>query len=269
MNTPKFDDIIFEKLNKEYGAYLLRKRYNRVVIASIILAVLFGSISVLIPFLIKPEQKSKEIYSSLFVTMENLKPPGPSGIPEMPPPPSVPRLKSSGLRATENAYVAPKVVDSIPPLEKPIAVKSDSTGLTLGDIGDINGSDNGNENGTGNYSGGVEGGTGGGGGGGIYSAVDIMPKFKGGDINKFREWVQKKTKYPEVATINGIQGKVYITFIVENDGTVSNVKVAKGVDPLIDDEALKAVKSSPKWSPGKLRGMTVRVSYIIMLDFQL
>ena len=203
------------------------------------------------------------------MTIENLKSPGPSGIPEVPPPPSVPRLKASVLRTAENVYVAPKVVDSILPIEKPIALKSDSTGSTSGDIGDIDGSDNGSVNGTGNYSGGVEGGTGGGGGDGIYSAVDIMPTFKGGDINKFREWVQKKTKYPEVATINGIQGKVYITFIVENDGSVSNVKVAKGVDPLIDNEAVKAVKSSPKWSPGKLRGMAVRVSYIIMLDFQL
>jgi protein TonB len=269
MNTPDFDDIIFERLNKEYGAYFLRKSYNRVVILSIILAVLFGSISVLIPFLTKPEQKSKEVYSSLFVTMENLKPPGPNGIPEMPPPPSVPRLKSSILRATEEAYVAPKVVDSIPPLEKPVTIKSDSTGLASGDKGDINGSNNGSDNGTGNYSGGVEGGTGGGGGNGIYSSVDIMPKFKGGDLNKFREWVQKKTKYPEEATVNGIQGKVYLTFIIENDGTVSNVKVVKGVDPLIDDEALKAVKSSPKWTPGKQRGTAVRVSYIIMLNFQL
>ena len=270
MQVPDFDDIVFEKLNKEYGAYLLRKRYNRVVAISIILAVLFGSISVLIPFLSKPEQKSRDVYSSLLVTMENLKPPGPSGLlPDMPPPPSVPRLKSSVLRTTENVYVAPKVVDSIPPVEKPASGKSDSTGFALGDIGDINGSDNGSVNGTGNYSGGVEGGTGGGGGDGIYATVDVMPTFKGGDINKFREWVQKKTKYPEEATINGIQGKVYITFIVEPDGTVSTVKVAKGVDPLIDNEAMKAVKSSPKWSPGKLRGMTVRVSYIIMLDFQL
>jgi len=269
MNTPDFDDIIFEKLNKEYGAYLLRKRYNRVVVTSIILAVSFGIISVLIPFLNKPEPKSREVYSSLLVNMENLKPPGPSAIPEMPPPPSVPQLKSFRLRASENAYVAPKVVDSIPPIEKAVAVKSDTTGLASDDIGDINGSENGNENGTGDYSGGVEGGKGGGSGDGIYSTVDVMPTFKGGDINKFREWVQKKTKYPEEATINGIQGKVYITFIVETDGNVSTIKVAKGVDPLIDNEALKTVKSSPKWSPGKLRGMTVRVSYLIMLDFQL
>ena len=96
-----------------------------------------------------------------------------------------------------------------------------------------------------------------------------LTKFRGGDINKFREWVQKKTKYPEIATINGIQGKVYVTFIVERDGTVSNGKVVKGVDPLINDEALKAVMSSPKWTPGKQRGTAVRVSYIIMINFQL
>jgi periplasmic protein TonB len=269
MQTPDFDDIIFEKLNKEYGAYFLRKRYNHVVTLSIILAVIFGSISVLIPFLSKPEKKNRDVYSSLFVKMENLKPPGPTGIPDMPPPPSVPRLKKSRLKAEEDAYVAPRVVDSIPPIEKSIAFKSDSTGLSLEEIGDINGSENGNVNGTGDYSGGVDGGIGGSGGVGIYSIVDIMPTFKGGDINKFREWVQKKTKYPEEATINGIQGKVYITFIVETDGTVSKVKVAKGVDPLIDNEAVKAVKSSPKWSPGKLRGMTVRVSYLIMFNFQL
>jgi protein TonB len=269
MRIPDFDDIIFEKLNKEYGAYLLRKRYNRVVAISIILAIIFGSITVLLPFLNRPEQKSRDVYSTLFLTMENLKPPGPNGMPEVPPPPSVPRLKASVLRTAENVYVAPKVVDSIPLVEKPATVKSDSIGSASGDIGDIDGSDNGSVNGTGNYSGGVEGGTGGGGGDGIFSSVDIMPTFKGGDINKFREWVQKKTKYPEEATINGIQGKVYITFIVETDGTVSTVKVAKGVDPVIDNEAVKAVKSSPKWSPGKLRGMTVRVSYLIMLDFQL
>ena len=269
MQIPDFDDIVFEHLNKEYGAYLLRKRYNRVVVISIILAVLLGSISVLIPYISRPEQKSREVYSSLFVTLENLKPPGPESMPDLPPPPSVPRLKSSAFKSTENAYIAPTVVDSVPPIDKSVALKSDSTGVSLGDIGNINGSDNGSVNGTGNYLGGVEGGTGGGGGDGIYSTVDIMPTFKGGNIDKFREWVQKKTKYPDEATINGIQGKVYITFLVEPDGTVSNVKVAKGVDPLIDNEAVKSVKSSPKWSPGKLRGMTVRVSYLIMLDFQL
>ena len=77
-----------------------------------------------------------------------------------------------------------------------------------------------------------------------------MPSFKGGDINKFREWVQKRTNYPQAAIDNKIQGRVFLTFIVEKDGSVSNVTVVKGVDPIIDDEAVKAIQASPKWSPG-------------------
>lgn len=265
MRIPDFDDIIFERRNKEYGAYYIRKRYNRAIVSSVVMAVLIGIMIVLIPYLRIPEQQSKKIYTSLYVTMDNLKPPGPMGMPS-PPPPSVPQIKTpSRLRSTEAIYVAPKVVDSIPLIEKPVASTSDTIIGAFEGQGDINGTDNG----TGNYSGGVKGGTGGGGGNGLYSEVEVMPKFKGGDINKFREWIQKKTRYTETAIINSVHGKVYITFIVENDGSVSNVKVAKGVDPLIDDEAVKAVRSSPKWSPGKQRGIAVRVAYIIMLNFEL
>ena len=270
MSVPDFDDIVFERLNKEYGAYFLRKKYNHVLLISLVSAVILGCLAVLIPFIRRPEQKSREIYSARYVSMENLL--APPGQPGSPPPmaPAAPALVKAPakLKTTEAKYVAPKVVDSIPPVLKLIDLRSDSIS-GMSETGDING--NGDEKGS---SGGVIGGTGtggneGGGGSGLYTTVDEMPKFKGGDINKFREWVQKKTKYPEEATINGIQGKVYVTFIVERDGTVSNGKVVKGVDPLINNEALKAVMSSPKWSPGKLRGESVRVSYIIMLNFQL
>jgi protein TonB len=269
MRIPVFDDIIFERRNKEYGAYFLRKRYNRVVTIAVISAVLLGSITVLIPYLLRPDQKDKEIYTARYVSMENLMaPPGKPG-PLLPPLTYVPAPAKASARpkTTETRYVAPMVVDSVPLIEKPIPLMSDSLNRPVEGQGDVTGT--GDE--PGNYSG-VEGGTeggGGGGGNGLYSVVEIMPKFKGGDIDKFREWVRKKTRYPETATINGIQGRVYITFIVENDGSVSNVKVAKGVDPLIDNEAVKAVASSPKWSPGRLRGVPVRVAYIIMLNFQL
>jgi protein TonB len=199
--------------------------------------------------------------------MENLK--GPTnmpGISEPPPAPATPRPRAVlKIAVTESRYVAPKVVDSLPPMEKSLVNTPDSINGTITDLGDING--------TGNEKGSLTGGTGtggnGNGGNGLYSKVEVMPTFKGGDINKFREWVQKKTKYPEIATINGIQGKVYVTFIVEKDGSVTNGKVVKGVDPVIDNEALKSVMSSPKWSPGKERGDAVRVSFIIMLNFQL
>ncbi len=267
MRMPDFDDIIFERLNKEYGAYLLRKKYNRVVALSVILAVATGCFIVLLPFLTTPEQKNQEIYTARFVSMEKLTaPPGNPGIPSLPAPSPSILPRTVRIKATEAKYVAPKVVDSIPLIEKPIAITSDSLSGAITGAGDINGIGTGtvDNSGIGDGDGG-----GGGGGDGTFLEVEVMPQFRGGDINKFREWVQKKTKYPETATINGIHGKVYITFIVENDGTVSNVKVAKGVDPLIDDEAVKSVKSSPKWTPGKQRGVPVRVAYVIMLNFEL
>jgi protein TonB len=86
-------------------------------------------------------------------------------------------------------------------------------------------------------------------------------------MNKFREWVQKRTTYPQAAIDNRIQGRVMLTFIVEPDGSVSNVTVMKGVDPIIDIEAVKSIEASPKWSPGLQRGKPVRVRYSMWLNF--
>jgi protein TonB len=103
----------------------------------------------------------------------------------------------------------------------------------------------------------------------IFVIVEDMPKFRGGDINKFREWVQKRVRYPEVAAENGIQGRVFITFVVEPNGNVTNVSVTRSVDPLLDDAAKEAVAASPKWEPGMQRGRPVRVRYSIPIIFQL
>jgi protein TonB len=266
MNQVDFNDLVFDRRNKLYGAYFLRKHYNQVINISLFIAVITGSTMVIIPFLITPKDIELEVRTVSYVIMDNLKPPGPDAMSSLPPPLSSPPPGSpSRIKNEVIAYVAPKVVDSILIVEKPLALTSDSTGTES--VGD--GVNNGIGDGTGNYSGGIEGGIGGGGGNGTYARVDEMPTFKGGDINKFREWVQKRTKYPLEATANGIQGKVYITFVIESDGTISTVKVARGVDPLIDNEALKAVASSPKWSPGKLRGKVVRVSYYITVNFEL
>jgi len=102
-----------------------------------------------------------------------------------------------------------------------------------------------------------------------FFIVEVMPSFKGGDINKFREWVMRRTNYPQAAVENRIQGKVYLTFIVETDGAVSNVTIVKGVNPIIDMEAVRTIQSSPKWSPGLQRGQPVRVRYSMSLSFSL
>jgi protein TonB len=103
----------------------------------------------------------------------------------------------------------------------------------------------------------------------IFVIVEDMPKFRGGDINKFRDWVQKRVRYPELAAENGIQGRVFITFVVEPNGTVSNVSISRSVDTLLDEAAKEAVMASPKWEPGMQRGRPVRVRYSIPIIFQL
>lgn len=103
----------------------------------------------------------------------------------------------------------------------------------------------------------------------IFVIVEDMPKFRGGDINKFREWVQKRVRYPELAAENGIQGRVFISFVVETNGNVSNVTITRSVDALLDEAAKEAVAASPKWEPGMQRGRPVRVRYSIPIIFQL
>jgi periplasmic protein TonB len=103
----------------------------------------------------------------------------------------------------------------------------------------------------------------------VFMIVEDMPTFRGGDVQKFSDWVRERTKYPPIAQENGIQGKVFIGFVVEPDGSVSNVTILRGVDKSLDDEAIRVVKSSPKWVAGKQRGAAVRVRFSITVNFQL
>lgn len=103
----------------------------------------------------------------------------------------------------------------------------------------------------------------------IFVVVENMPKFEGGDLNKFREYISKQLRYPEIAKDNGIQGRVILSFVVEPNGTVSNVKILRGVDPSLDQEAVRVVESSPLWTPGTQRGEAVRVQFNIPIIFAL
>ena len=102
----------------------------------------------------------------------------------------------------------------------------------------------------------------------VFFIVEEMPEFPGGE-NELRNFIAKSVKYPEVAMKNGIQGKVYVTFVVSKDGSVADAKIARGVDPSLDAEALRVVNSLPKWKPGKQRGANVNVSYTIPINFRL
>ena len=102
----------------------------------------------------------------------------------------------------------------------------------------------------------------------VFDVVEQMPQFPGGP-NALFEYLSKNIKYPVVAEENGIQGRVIVTFVVERDGSITDVKVAKSVDPSLDKEAMRVVKSMPHWIPGKQNGSAVRVKYTVPVTFRL
>jgi protein TonB len=102
----------------------------------------------------------------------------------------------------------------------------------------------------------------------VFFIVEDMPEFPGGDL-ALRKYIANSISYPVIAQENGIQGKVYVTFVVDKDGGVSDARIARGVDPSLDKEALRVVNTLPKWKPGKQRGKPVRVSYTVPINFVL
>ena len=102
-----------------------------------------------------------------------------------------------------------------------------------------------------------------------FQLVEEKPSFNGGDANEFSKWVNSKLVYPEIAKENGVQGRVTLQFTVNADGTVSNVKVLRGVDSSLDKEAVRVVKAMPKWTPGKLKGKPVRTKHNEPFSFRL
>ena len=102
-----------------------------------------------------------------------------------------------------------------------------------------------------------------------FQLVEEKPSFQGGDANQFSKWVNSRLQYPEIAKENGVQGRVTLQFTVEKDGTVTKVKVLRGVDPSLDKEAVRVVSMSPKWKPGKQRDRAVPVTYTFPVIFQL
>jgi len=102
----------------------------------------------------------------------------------------------------------------------------------------------------------------------VFDIVEQQPLFPGGPT-ALMKYLSENTKYPVVAQENGVHGRVTVQFVVEKDGSISDVHVLKGVDPSLDKEAVRVVKSMPRWTPGKQNGITVRVNYRVPVLFRL
>mgnify|MGYP000232234485 CR=1 FL=1 len=102
-----------------------------------------------------------------------------------------------------------------------------------------------------------------------FIVAETMPSFEGGDLLKFREWLQSEVRYPAEALKQRIEGRVVCSFVIERDGSVSNITALQSPDRLLTNEVRRVLANSPRWSPGMQKGETVRVKYIVPVDFSL
>ena len=256
-----FDNLIFENRNREYGAFQLRKKYKNAVITGIVVSSLFVTLVVVAPFALSFDSNEalQGSFSYYSVHMEGLEPPPIDEIFIPPPPP--PRSLEAVREAIK--YVPPVVVDSVSPFEEERLATIDEI-LSQTDVED---SDfDGIEIGDG-FSDGVFGGMGYGDGDGAFFFVEVMPTFRGGDLNTFRDWVQRRIVYPQAALDARLQGQVFVTFTIEPDGSVNNVTIVRGIGAIIDDEVVNVIRSSPRWTPGLQQGRAVRIRYSFPLNF--
>jgi protein TonB len=253
INAPDFDDIVFEARNKEYGAYRLRKKYNRNVLIGMMIGIIILATAIITPYLNAKaaEGRAKRAERQVEIKLENLDTPHEQVAPPPPPPPPPTDV------VQQQRYVPPVVVDSIKPEDVKQLMTADQaqTEVTNKEVVEV-----------------------------VqqvkeevqeadpeaipFVVVEEMPQFPGGDVALLK-YIMEHTQYPEVAKENNIQGKVIVRFCVTSKGGVSQVSILKGVDPELDKEAIRVVNTLPTFRPGKQGGKPVPVWYMVPITFTL
>ena len=248
---PTFDDIVFENRNQEYGAYQIRKKYNRVVLISTLIGIFVLGLIVIIPYIRASNQARQKARDATEVIAEMAHDLVQEAAPPPPPPPPPPANQQAVVK-----YVAPVVVDSVKVEDQSkLMISDDQVSTTVNkDVVEVVEQKQEEVQEKEEQQ--------------VFVVVEEMPEFPGGEL-ALRTFIGKAIVYPTVAQENGIQGKVFVTFVVNKDGSVSNAKIARGVDASLDQEALRVVSTLPKWKPGKQRGVPVRVSYTVPISFKL
>ncbi|GAA4334180.1 energy transducer TonB [Mucilaginibacter gynuensis] len=258
-------DVVFAERNKAYGAYELRKQNSKRTGTALLIGISLFVFVIALPtivnaikgFIPKPAEKVK-------ITDVILTPPPPVDQTKKPPPPAVepPKPKVDQVRFPP-PVVKPddQVVEKDPPTVKELEVadpgQKDQKGDPTADVridepvgnSDVKQviEDTGNQ---------------------IFTAVEQQPEFPGG-IQKFYDYLGKTINYPAVDRENNVQGKVIVTFVVEKDGSLTDVKALRGPSATLQEEAVRRVKASPKWKPGIQNARPVRVQFTMPVNFTL
>jgi len=255
-------DLLFKERNQEYGAFELRKDSSRRHKWGIIISLLFLVLIIVIPILYKQIIEITKVKNVDVTTLSNIQIEKPVEKPkdiiiEKPAPP----LKSS-IKFTPPVIKPDEEVADDEVIKTQEELTKTDVNISVADVkgtDEINGQDIGDLNnqivGEDTIS-------------APYAVVEQMPEFPGGE-RALQKFLSSSVKYPRIATENGIQGKVFVNFVVDRSGSISNVKIIRGVDQSLDQEAMRVVKSMPKWIPGKQNGEAVRVSFTVPINFVL
>jgi len=250
--NPSFDDIVFEIRNKQYGAYVLRKKYSRNVIISILIGIIILATAVITPYLNAKalESRQKRAERQVEIKMENLDQPNENVVPPPPPPPPPADV------VQQARYIPPVVVDSVKPEEVAQLMTADEaqTEVRNEEVIEVQGVKEEVQEEEAKPE--------------PFYVVEEMPLFPGGEI-ELQKYLAEHTQYPEVAKENNIQGKVIVKFCVTPKGGVDKASILKGVDPELDREAIRVVNTLPVFKPGKQGGKPVPVWFVVPINFQL
>lgn len=250
---PDFDDIIFESRNREYGAYLLRKKYNRNVLMSLLIGIIIVASTIITPYFNAKalENRQKHAERQVKIKMENLDQPNETVAPPPPPPPP------PAEAAQQVKYIPPVVVDSVKPEdtvqlmtadEAQVEVKNENVVDVVREVKEeVREEETEPE---------------------PFIVVEEMPQPQGG-ASGLLKYIADNLKYPQIAQENNIQGKVIVRFCVTSKGGVDQVTILKSVDPALDTEAIRVVKTIPTFKPGKQGGKPVPVWFTVPIVFQI
>jgi protein TonB len=264
LTSPKWTTLIFEGKNKNYGAYELRNDSSNRHLKSLAIVTVLGLAVIYLPNLIKSFiPKEKEIIQVTEVDLANLDDLNEvneeNQIEEIKPVTPPPLLKAT-VQFTPPVVVKDEEVteqkmltqDELTETDKQISVttvEGTKDGIDIRDLDDHKVIVEAPED-------------------QIFHHVEQMPTYPGGD-NEFLKWLSNNIVYPTIASEQNIQGRVSIRFVVRPDGSVEDVQVVKSLEPSCDREAVRAVKKSPKWIPGKQNGNAVSVYYTVPVVFKL
>ncbi|WP_262711097.1 energy transducer TonB [Hymenobacter nivis] len=263
------DDIVFEGRNKNYGAYVLRQLYGRNVTRSLIIATALFALLIAFPLIaqyIKSRQPKEDLKKNLKENvlmdappLDDTKPPPPPPPPEAPPPPP-PKLTTIKFTPPvikkDNEVKQEEVPDQEELKEKTVATVTVKGNTDVQDLSALSGDGDKVVAEVVDTK--------------VYQYVEQMPQLPGGGGNAaIVAAIQKSTKYPRMAQNNGVEGRIFVSFTVNAEGDVSDVKVVKGLGSGLDEETIRAVKTLPKFIPGKQNGRAVSVSFTVPITFKI